>query len=67
MLKRKNPAAYQVKRSAVKKTQKEKRGIANTRHTIPLAAANFGLRLNINKANTTKNAISCIFIMFNLK
>lgn len=67
MLKRKNPAAYQVKRSAVKNIQKEKSGIDNTRHAIPQAAANFGLCLNINRTKTTKNAISCIFIMFNLK
>lgn len=67
MLKRKKAAAYQVKRSAVKKIQKEKSGIDNIRHAIPQVADNFGLRFRINKAKATKNAISCIFMMFNLK
>ena len=60
---RKNAAAYQTKRSAVKKIQNEKRGIDKKRHKIPQNAATFGLRLAINNAKTTKNAISCIFIM----
>ena len=63
---RKKAAAYQTRRSAVKKTQKEKRGIDNTRQEIPQNAASLGLRFNINKAKTTKKAISCIFIISNL-
>ena len=63
---RKNAPAYQVSRSAVKKIQKEKRGIDNTRQKIPQNTASFGLRFNINKAKTTKKAISCIFILLKI-
>lgn len=66
MLNRKNPAAYHVKRSAVKKTQKEKKGIDNRRAAIPQRIASFGLRFKINNTKATKNAISCIFIAFYL-
>lgn len=65
MLKRKKTAAYHVRRSAVKKIQKEKRGIDNKRHKSPQNAASFGLRFNINKIKTARKAISCIFIRLN--
>jgi len=58
MLKRKKAAPYQIKRSAVKKTQKKKRGIDSTRNKIPNVVTNFGLRLSINKIKTTRNTIS---------
>ena len=61
---RKNAAAYQVKRSAVKKIQKEKRGIDNKRHKIPENAITFGLRFTINNAKMIRKAISCIFIIY---
>jgi hypothetical protein len=55
---RKNPPAYQVKCSAVKNTQAEKRGIDSIRHKIPQMTANLGLRLKIKKIKTTKKATS---------
>ena len=42
MERRKNPAAYMVSLSAVKKTQKEKSGIASTIEESPNTAASFG-------------------------
>lgn len=59
---RKNPAAYQVKRSAVKKTHIEKRGIDMIKHNIPATAADLGLLVNTKTLKTTKKAISCIFM-----
>jgi len=61
---RKNPPAYQVRRSAVKKTQNEKRGIAKNRDKIPAHAANLGLLLKIRNTNRAKNIMSCTFISF---
>lgn len=58
MASKKNAEAYQVKRSAVKKTQKEKRGIANKRHVSPQMTVSLGLRFKINNAKTTKKAMS---------
>jgi hypothetical protein len=51
----------------VKKIQKEKRGMDKSRQAIPQITANLGLRFNINNVKTTKNAKSCIFILFDLK
>ena len=61
---KKNPAAYQVSLSAVKKIQKEKSGMDKKRHRIPQNAVSFGSRFKINRTKTTKKAASCIFIMF---
>jgi hypothetical protein len=67
IVKKINPAAYIINRCAVKKIQKEKRGIDNIRHNIPHAAANRGLLLKIKIAKIAKKNKSCIFISFNLK
>jgi hypothetical protein len=48
--------------SAVKKIQKEKRGIDKTKEKIPQIAASCGFRFRINKAKTIRKAMSCIFI-----
>lgn len=58
----KKAAAYHVSLSAVKKIQKEKRGIEKKRQSIPQKTASLGLRFKISKTKTTKKAISCIFI-----
>jgi len=55
---RKNPPAYQVRRSAVKKIQKEKRGMDKTSDINPKAAAHLGSRLKIKNKRIIKKTIS---------
>ena len=63
---KKNAAAYQVSRSAVKKIQKEKSGIDNIREIIPAIAANLGFSFNIKINKTTRKTVSCIFMPYYL-
>jgi hypothetical protein len=58
MARRKNAAAYHVKRSAVKKIHREKRGIDKASDINPKAAAHLGSRLKIKNKRIIKNAIS---------
>jgi len=62
IVRRKKAAAYQVKRSAVKKIQKEKSGMAKISEIIPAPAANFESLLISRRRRIIKKIISCGFI-----
>ena len=55
---RKKAAAYQVRRSAVKKIQKEKSGMDKIRETIPAPAASLGSLLISRLRKIIKKTIS---------
>lgn len=59
---RKNPAAYHVSRSAVKKTQKWKRGMAAKRHNKPAMVAIRGFLKKRIVTRLTKKSMSCGFM-----
>lgn len=59
---RKKEAAYQVRRSAVKKVQLAKRGIASPRHINPAMARIFEFLLYVSANKIKINNISCGFI-----
>ena len=58
MAKRKNAAAYQVKRSAVKKIQNLNKGIAKARQKRPMLTASLLLRRQKTSKNTKIKAKS---------
>ena len=58
IVRRKKAAAYQVKRSAVKKIQKEKSGMDKIRETIPVPAASLGSLLIERLIKIIKKIIS---------
>lgn len=63
---RKNDAAYQTSRSAVKKTQKEKRGMDKIKEISPAIVIQRGFFLNIRNSKTRKKIISWIFILLKI-
>lgn len=62
--KKKNAAAYHVRRSAVKNIQREKRGIDITNEINPAIADHLGFCLKSKNIKATKKIISCIFNLF---
>lgn len=59
---RKNEAAYQVRRSAVKNVHVAKRGIDITNEAIPAKTAHLGFDRQIKNKNSKINKKSWIFI-----
>lgn len=62
---KKQAAAYQVKRCAVKKIQKENKGKEKTRKRSPAMDANLGDLFITKKINKIRKRISCGFIVKN--
>jgi len=55
---KKNPAAYQVSRSAVKNTHMANKGIEKVRHVSPATTKYRGFLSITRRTNTIKNKIS---------